>query len=72
MRVFWAKITLHTLKEIECYLLGIVQIYMAWGFQKSYYTSSMLIGLQNCDLWKFEVWKNGAVQARVESDLLLI
>ena len=38
--------------------LSNVQRDMAWGFQKSYYTSSLLKGLQSCDLSKLEVKKN--------------
>ena len=40
---------------------------MAWGFQKSYYSSPKLIGLQNCDLSKLEVQKSGVALVQLES-----
>ena len=44
-----------TLKVVLCCFLSYVLINMAWGFQMSYYSSSLLKGLQNCDLLKLEV-----------------
>ena len=45
-----------------------VQTNMTWGFQMSYYSSSQLKGLQNCDLSKLEIQRKSGTgsQATLE------
>ena len=43
---------------------------MAQGFQMSYFSLSQLKGLQNCDLSKLKVRKNGVNLLQIESDVL--
>ena len=45
------------LKILNCCFFCSVQTSMTLGFQMSYYSSSQLKGLENCDLSKFEVQK---------------